>query len=107
VRANLRWLLARGYRLGNTWVLCELSLDRRWRTRALRAVKACAWVARGLATAATAPFTGKAGAVRGLRTALYGVGEITALAGQKYQEYKSAGMEPVDRPAAPVDVSAS
>jgi hypothetical protein len=60
-----------------------------------------------LATAATAPFTGKAGAVRGLRTALYGVGEITALAGQKYQEYKSAGMEPVDRPAAPVDVSAS
>jgi succinoglycan biosynthesis protein ExoM len=106
-RANLRWLLARGYRLGNTWVLCELSLDRRWRTRALRAVKACAWVARGVATAATAPFTGKAGAVRGLRTALYGVGEITALAGQKYQEYKSAGVEPVERPVARVDVSAS
>lgn len=106
-RANLRWLLARGYRLGNTWVLCELSLDRRWRTRALRAVKACAWVTRGLATMAAAPFTGKAGAVRGLRTALYGVGEITALAGQKYQEYKSAGMDPVDRPAAPADVSAS
>jgi glycosyltransferase involved in cell wall biosynthesis len=106
-RANLRWLLARGYRLGNTWVLCELSLDRRWRTRAMRAVKACAWVARGLATVATAPFTGKAGAVRGLRTALYGVGEITALAGQKYQEYKSAGMDPVDRPAASADVSAS
>jgi len=106
-RANLRWLLARGYRLGNTWVLCELSLDRRWRTRALRAAKACAWVARGLSTAITAPFTGKAGAVRGLRTALYGVGEITALAGQKYQEYKSAGTEPVERPAAPADVSAS
>ncbi len=106
-RANLRWLLARGYRLGNTWVLCELALDRRWRTRVLRAVKACAWIARGLATAATAPFTGKAGAVRGLRTVLYGVGEITALSGQKYQEYKSAGMEPADAPAAPVDVTAS
>jgi succinoglycan biosynthesis protein ExoM len=107
-RANLRWILARGYRLGNTWVLCELSLDKRFSTRVLRALKAAAWIARGLATVAISPFTGKAGAVHGLRTVLYGVGEITALAGQKYQEYKSAGADAADRPATPQpDVSVS
>jgi succinoglycan biosynthesis protein ExoM len=107
-RANLPWILARGYRLGNTWVLCELSLDKRLRTRVIRALKAGAWIARGLATVAISPFTGKAGAVRGLRTALYGVGEITALAGQKYQEYKSAGADCADQPATPQpDVSVS
>lgn len=100
-RANLRWLLARGYRLGNTWVLCELSLDKRVRTRVVRSLKATAWIARGLAAVAISPFTGKAAAVRGLRNALYGIGEITALAGQKYQEYKSAGTDSADQPAAP------
>src|SRR4029077_8016028 len=39
-RASLRWLLRRAYQSGNSWVLCESSLDRRISTRAVRIVKA-------------------------------------------------------------------
>jgi succinoglycan biosynthesis protein ExoM len=90
-RANFGWLLRRAYRLGNSWSLCESSLDGRFVTRVARAAKAFAWMARGLAQLALSAFQGKTAVVWALRTICYGAGQLSGLAGHKYQEYRTAG----------------
>ncbi len=90
-RANFAWLLQRGYRLGNSWSLCELSLDSRFATRLVRAAKALAWMAKGLALLGVSVFQGKTAVVWAFRTICYGAGQLSGLAGHKYQEYRSAG----------------
>jgi succinoglycan biosynthesis protein ExoM len=96
-RANFGWLLRRGYRLGNSWSLCELSLDGRFGVRVIRVLKALAWIAKGLALGLVSPFQGKTAAVWALRTVCYGAGQLAGLAGQKYQEYRSAGKDAVEK----------
>jgi succinoglycan biosynthesis protein ExoM len=87
-RANFSWLLRRGYQCGNTWSFCELSLDDRLRTRALRFLKASAHVARGLALTAASVFEGKAALARSLQTVSLGLGMLTGLAGHKFLAYQ-------------------
>jgi GT2 family glycosyltransferase len=96
-RANFAWLLQRGYRLGNSWSLCELSLDRRFHARVTRGAKAFAWTAKGLALLPLSLFQGKTAMVWALRTICYGAGQLSGLAGHKYQEYRSAGMDPIEK----------
>jgi succinoglycan biosynthesis protein ExoM len=96
-RANFGWLLRRGYQLGNSWSLCELSLDDRFHTRLVRLLKAVALIAKGLTMALISPFRGRAAAVWGLREIYYGVGQLSGMAGHKYQEYRSAGMDSVEK----------
>jgi succinoglycan biosynthesis protein ExoM len=99
-RANLGWLLRRGYRLGNSWSLCELSLDQRLSVRMVRFLKAFAWIAKGLALALLSLFKGKTDIVWALRTICYGAGQLSGLTGHKYQEYRSAGTDSLEKIAA-------
>lgn len=87
-RANLPWLLRRGYQCGNTWSFCELSLDDRLRTRTLRFLKASAHVAKGIALTVAAVFEGKAALARSLQTVCLGLGMLTGLAGHKFLAYQ-------------------
>ena len=87
-RANLLWLLRRGYQCGNTWSFCELSLDDRLRTRTLRFLKASVHVAKGLTLTVAALFEGKAALARSLQTTCLGLGMLTGLAGHKFLAYQ-------------------
>jgi succinoglycan biosynthesis protein ExoM len=87
-RANLQWLLRRGYQCGNTWSFCELSLDDRLRTRTLRFLKASAHVAKGLALTVAAVFEGKAALARSLQTVCLGLGMLAGLVGHKFLAYQ-------------------
>src|SRR5208282_5349810 len=59
-RANFAWILRRSYQCGNSWPLCESSLDGRLRVRVVRFFKAWAYVAKGAAGALVSLFIGKA-----------------------------------------------
>jgi succinoglycan biosynthesis protein ExoM len=94
-RANFAWLMRRSYRLGNSWSLCELSVDGSIRTASIRFFKALARIAQGAAALVVSPFFGRARFVRALQTIWHGVGELTGLAGHRYQEYRHAGKDSV------------
>jgi GT2 family glycosyltransferase len=96
-RANFAWLLRRAYRLGNSWSLCELSLDTRLRTGLIRLLKGVALIAKGVGMGLVSPLRGKAAAVRALQLICYGAGQLSGMAGHKYQEYRSAGMHPAEK----------
>jgi glycosyltransferase involved in cell wall biosynthesis len=87
-RANLRWMLHRGYQSGNSWVLCESLLDPRRSVRFIRFGKAAVHALRGFAASLVViPFS-KASAARHLKNALMGVGMIAGLVGHEYQAYQ-------------------
>jgi GT2 family glycosyltransferase len=92
-RANLKAVLRRAYQSGNSWVLCESSLDRRLSTRMLRAAKACGWIVIGAASVCVSPLFGMPTIARSLRAIWLGAGMLTGLAGQSYQAYESAGTD--------------
>ena len=92
-RANLSWVLRRAYQSGNSWVLCESSLDRRLSTRIVRILKACGWIVIGLASACVSVFFGMAALARALWKFCLGAGMLSALVGQSYQAYQSSGAE--------------
>lgn len=94
-RANIRWVLRRAYQVGNSWVLCESSLDPRFSTRILRMFKACGWMFRGALSAAVSAFLGKAAIVGSLRNFFIGAGMLACLAGRNYQAYESAGTDAI------------
>lgn len=92
-RGNLRWLLRRAYQSGNSWVLCEKSLDRRKSTRLIRFVKGCGRMAQGTLTIPVSAFRGRAALARALRNIVLGAGIVAGLAGQRYEPYRSAGAD--------------
>jgi succinoglycan biosynthesis protein ExoM len=92
-RANLPWVLRRAYQSGNSWVLCESSLDRKISTRFVRILKACGWIALGGATSCVSPLFGMAAFAQSLRSMWLGAGMLAALAGQSFQAYKAAGTD--------------
>jgi succinoglycan biosynthesis protein ExoM len=96
-RANVRWLLQRGYRLGNSWSLCERSLSPGFGVRVVRFLKAVGWMAKGFALGLAAIVQGKTAMVWALREICYGAGQLSGLAGHKYQEYRSAGADSAER----------
>ncbi len=94
-RGNLRWILQRAYQSGNSWVLCELSLDRTVETRLIRFFKGCGWIVQGAISMPVSLFRGTAALARSLRNIILGAGMLSALAGHHYQPYQSAGDEAV------------
>jgi len=92
-RANLRWVLRRAYQSGNSWALCESSLDRRAATRAVRTLKACGWIFCGAATACVSPLFGMTAFAKSLRNCCLGAGMLMAVAGQSFQAYESPDTE--------------
>jgi succinoglycan biosynthesis protein ExoM len=101
-RANFAWLLRRGYQAGNSWSFCELSLDHRFRVRALRFLKGSGHVLKGLAATGVSLLAGKAALARSLQTVCLGLGMLTGLAGYKFLAYQfpSIGLatKPTDCP---------
>jgi len=93
-RGNLSWLLRRAFQAGNSWVLCEASVDGRLSTRAMRICKACARMLEGAVAACLSLFFGRVAFARALGTLCLGAGMLAALVGQKYQPYLSAGLDP-------------
>jgi glycosyltransferase involved in cell wall biosynthesis len=92
-RATLRWLLRRAYQSGNSWVLCETSLDARASTRAVRVAKATGRILQGALSACTSPVLGKAALAQALFNLFLGAGMMAALAGRNFQAYESAGTD--------------
>jgi GT2 family glycosyltransferase len=90
-RARLRWLLRRAYQSGNSWVLCESTLDRRISTRIIRMVKAGVRILQGAMSVCISPVLGKAALAEALSNLFLGVGMIAALVGRNFQAYQSAG----------------
>ena len=88
-RANLSWMLKRGFRVGNA----ETFIDRTIRQPPLRARRVLAhgvWCcAKGAALAALGIARGRAGVARGLHLAAAGLGRLAGLFGYRYQEYRT------------------
>jgi succinoglycan biosynthesis protein ExoM len=90
-RANLKWLLRRGYRGGNSWVLVQSTFDKNVSTRAVRVVKAFGWIVLGGLKIPLAIFLGRAAMTRALRSIWLGAGMLAGLIDWRYEEYKVAG----------------
>jgi GT2 family glycosyltransferase len=94
-RANLRWILHRGFQSGNSWVLCEESLDARLQVRFSRFIKGSVHLLTGTASALISLFFSRAATAKSLRKAWLGVGMLAGLFGHQYLAYKSAGTAPM------------
>jgi glycosyltransferase involved in cell wall biosynthesis len=88
-RATLRGLLRRAYQSGNSWVLCESSLNCSMSTRTVRIAKAGGRILQGVLYTCVSPLFGKAAFARALSRVFLGAGMIAALAGRNFQAYKS------------------
>ena len=89
-RANIEWILRRGYQSGNSWVLCELALDSRRRIWWMRFVKSLAHIVNGTAAFLLSLPSGKAATVRSLRRICLGVGMLAALLGHRFLPYQDS-----------------
>jgi glycosyltransferase involved in cell wall biosynthesis len=98
-RASFAWILHRGYQGGNSWALCESSLDGRARVRMARFAKACVHVVGGVGMVLIGFFSGRAGVSRALQRACLGAGMLTGLFGRKYLAYASNGAAPIEQNA--------
>jgi glycosyltransferase involved in cell wall biosynthesis len=96
-RANIPWILRRGYQSGNSWVLCEMALGGTARVWVTRLVKALAHVVRGLASLAFSAFAGKTAVVWSLRDVCLGVGMLAGLLGHRFLPYQNSGVKPVEK----------
>ncbi len=99
-RGNLPWILKRAYQSGNSWVLCEKSVDPKISTRVVRLFKAAGWIARGVFSTPISLFRGTAAMAQSLQTITVGIGMLAGLAGHRYQPYRSAT---TDLPVAPTE----
>jgi len=89
-RANLRWILRRGYRGGQSFIRSDLARRRGWdragRTLWLGLRATAQLLIAGALALACLPFS-KARGIRWLRTACAQLGKLGALAGHRYLEY--------------------
>lgn len=88
-RARAKWILQRVYRTSNTWGLCEREFGATPRVVALRIAKGGARIAYGLGMLPFGLLFGRRVAVRSLWYICFGLGNITGLAGLRYQEYRT------------------
>jgi succinoglycan biosynthesis protein ExoM len=93
-RASLKWLLRRAYQSGNSWVLCESTVDHRISSRISRLAKASGRILQGAVAVCIAPVFGKAALAQALSNLFLGVGMIAALAGWSFEAYQSAAADP-------------
>jgi succinoglycan biosynthesis protein ExoM len=88
-RARLRWLLAREFRVGCSALWIERHCAARPRSAARLLGSACKGLARGGADLALSALRGRIEAVRALRTLADATGRLWALAGFRYDEYRT------------------
>ncbi len=87
-RANVRWILQRAYRLGNTRSLCELDLEPSQAERVVPVVKGFARIAQGLLLVPVSLVLGRHAFVGALQKICYGAGRLAGVLGVQYEEYR-------------------
>jgi succinoglycan biosynthesis protein ExoM len=102
-RANMAWILRRGYQSGNSWALCERDLDPRLRVAVLRCLKAMVHITWGVLLLVSTAFFGKAKFVWSLKKICLGAGMLTAVMGHRFLPYRNAGVETAERADASPD----
>jgi succinoglycan biosynthesis protein ExoM len=91
-RTNLRWVLRRSFRLGNTHTRFDRDLRGTPPVMALRALKAIGWVGTGLLRAGLSALRGdRRGVVVGAERISRGAGMVAAFAGLRFLEYRREG----------------
>jgi succinoglycan biosynthesis protein ExoM len=88
-RTNLRWLLARAFRVGCATAWIERHSEPRRRSAAWLFANACWCVAKGLLLLAAAAPGGRAAAVRAVRLSWDGAGRLAGLFGHVEEEYRT------------------
>lgn len=88
-RANLRWLLQRAYRGGNSHALAEQFLDPSLCGRAARLLKGLVRIAQGLVGLGPSLALGRVRVARQLRYVALGVGMLSGAMGHTYEEYRA------------------
>ncbi len=86
-RTNLRWILRREFRRGNTLSVCLRELEYSLPRAAKRVAAALVSVTWGIVSAV--PVRGRAASVTGLRRIAFGLGELAGLTGVHLQEYRT------------------
>lgn len=89
-RANLSWLVRRGFQAGNGWAHCERSLHPSLGVAILRVCKEFIHVGRGVLHFFMALFAGKEHIVRSLQTISAGVGTLAGVAGYRFLPYRGS-----------------
>ncbi len=97
-RANLFWLLRRGYQSGNSWALCERDLKPEPRVTVTRGLKGIAHICRGLARVPGSLCVGKAAVVRALQELCAGAGMLAGVVGYRFLPYRDAGLDAIAGP---------
>jgi succinoglycan biosynthesis protein ExoM len=93
-RGTISWILRREYQTGNGWVFCEQAIDKRWYAWIARLSKACGHILIGSTnTIWSSLMFQKADILRSLRRVSLGSGMLAALAGFRFQAYKTPTME--------------
>lgn len=93
-RANVRWLLRRGYQAGNSWALCEGKTKPRESTA--RGFKGIGHICRGFAHALVSIWIGKAAIVRDMQELCAGAGMLAGVLGHRFQPYGDAAIQARD-----------
>jgi succinoglycan biosynthesis protein ExoM len=88
-RVDVRWLVKREYRRGNTLSWCLRDLEDSWPRRGKRAVAGLVRCVQGIGLILASVVRGKAARVQGLRRLAFGAGLLTGLTGHAYQEYRT------------------
>jgi len=88
-RANLGWLLRRGFRVGNAETFIERVITTPPRAPHKVAAHGLWCCAKGSALALLGIVRGRAGVVRGLRLAAAGLGRLVGLIGYRFEEYRT------------------
>jgi succinoglycan biosynthesis protein ExoM len=83
---NLRWVLQRAFRYGNSAAFIDRSVSRRWRAKCL--AKAIVRLGGGAALVAVAAVRSRSRMVAAMRHVSMACGSILATAGYRYYEYR-------------------
>ena len=94
-RANVSWLLRRGFQSGNCWALCERDLKPQ--ASATRGFKGIAHMCRGLLRVPASLWFGRAAVVRDLQELCAGAGMLAGVFGHRFRPYLEAGVGRIER----------
>jgi succinoglycan biosynthesis protein ExoM len=94
-RANVSWLLRRGFQSGNSWALCERDLNPQ--ASATRGFKGIAHMFRGLLRIPASLWLGRAAVVRDLQELCAGAGMLAGVFGHRFQPYNEPGVDRIER----------
>ncbi|PTX53732.1 glycosyl transferase family 2 [Melghirimyces profundicolus] len=88
-RVNVKWILQRAYRTGNTYSLVLSDLDDSFHIRFKQIMKASAFLLLGFIFLPLSVFGGRHILIKVLRTIFHGFGRLAGVIGIRYKEYRT------------------